>query len=228
MKTEERGPDSFERSLIRLGGASALLVAVLPWIAILLALPLIPSGFSLLMDPRDLLLLVHANKLSFAAFLVPFLVAGFAILPLLLAIFLRFKKAPVVLGALLWGAGTFLIEVGVLLYMGLLPLSDRLVAAGSTIEETAVVATAEAIRWSAQSAFAAFEVSFGIAVLLFGWAMLKSGFPRWLGYLGLGTGIVHLGVAVAEVVPGLDFILLFDLVFNVWFLGVGVALLRGR
>ncbi len=101
------------------------------------------------------------------------------------------------------------------LSLSLLPLSDRLVAAGSVPEEGAVINTAEVLHWSAQGAFAVFEVTFGVAVLIFGSAIFKKDFPRWLEYLGLGTGIVHLAVAVAEVVPGLDFIFLLDLLFNV-------------
>ncbi len=228
MRLGEKGPNSIEQSLIRLGGAFALLVAVLPWIAILLALPLALSGYTVLMDMREALLLINSHKPSYAALLIPFIVAGFALLPVILAVSLRFRKPSVFLGGLIWGAGVLMIVFATLLSLSLLPLSDRLVAAGSVAEEAAVIGTAEALRWSAQGAFAVFEVTFGIAVLIFGLAMLKEDFPRWLGYLGLGTGIVHLGVAVAEVVPGLDFIFLFDLLFNVWFLGLGVALLRGR
>ena len=228
MRMKEEGANSLEQSLIRLGGASALIVAVLPWIAILLALPLFFSRFSLLMDTRAALLLINANKLSYAALLIPFIVAGFALLPVILAVSLRFRRASVFLGGLIWGAGILMIMFATLLSLSLIPLSDRLVAAGSALEEAAVINTAEAMRWSAQAAFAVFEVTFGIAVLIFGLAMLKEDFPAWLGYLGLGTGIVHLGVAVAEVVPGLDLIFLFDLLFNVWFVGLGVAFLRGR
>lgn len=132
------------------------------------------------------------------------------------------------LGALFWGAGTFMIELGMLLSLSLLPLSDRLMAAGSVVEEAAIISVAEAMRWIAQGAFGVFEATFGVAVIIFGLAMLRDSFPRWLGYFGVGTGIVHLAVAVAEVVPGLEFIFIFDLLFNVWFLGLGVALLRGR
>ncbi len=229
MRLGEEGPNSLEQSLIRLGGAFALLVAVLPWIALLLGLPLFLSGYTgFLMDIRTALLIINANKLSYAAFLIPFIVAGFAILPVILAVSLRFRKPSVFLGGLIWGAGVLMIVFATLLSLSLIPLSDHLVAAGSVAEEAAVIGTAEALRWSAQGAFAVFEVTFGVAVLIFGWAMLRNGFPRWLGYLGVGTGIVHLGVAVSEVVPGLEFILFFDLVFNVWFLGLGVALLRGR
>ena len=228
MRLREEGPNSLEQSLIKLGGAFAILVAVLPWIAILLALPLALSGYAVLMDIREALLLINSHKLSYAALLVPFIVAGFALLPVILAVSLRFRRASVFLGGLIWGAGVLMIVFATLLSLSLLPLSDRLVAAGSVAEEAAIVGTAEALRWSAQGAFAVFEVTFGVAVLILGWAMLKGDFPRWLGYLGLGTGIVHLAVAVAEVVPGLDFIFLFDLLFNVWFLGLGVALLRGR
>ncbi|MFQ5871507.1 MAG: hypothetical protein ACE5IB_05060 [Candidatus Geothermarchaeales archaeon] len=135
MGTTEQGADPLERSIIRLGGAFALLVAVLPWIATLFGLPLILSGFSLLMDVKEFLLLINSNKLSFIAFLIHFIVAGFAILPVILAIFLRFRRTSVLLGALLWGAGTFMIELGMLLYLSLLPLSDRLVAAGSVMGE---------------------------------------------------------------------------------------------
>ena len=224
----EKGPNSIEQSLIRLGGLFALLVAVLPWIAILLALPLALSGYTVLMDIREALLLINSHKLSYVALLIPFIVAGFALLPVILAVSLRFRKPSVFLGGLIWGAGVIMIVFAALLSLSLLPLSDRLVAAGSGAEEAAIIGTAEAVRWSAQGAFAVFEVTFGVAVLIFGWAMLKGDFPRWLGYLGLGTGIVHLTVAVAEVVPGLNFIFLFDLLFNVWFLGLGWALLRGR
>ncbi len=228
MRLGEKGPNSIEQSLIRLGGLFALLVAVLPWIAILLALPLALSGYTVLMDMREALLLINSHKPSYAALLIPFIVAGFALLPVILAVSLRFRKPSVFLGGLIWGAGVLTIVFATLLSLSLIPLSDRLVAAGSVAEEAAVIGTAEALRWSAQGAFAVFEVTFGVAVLIFGLAMLKEDFPRWLGYLGLGTGIVHLGAAVAEVVPGLDFIFLFDLLFNVWFLGLGVALLRGR
>ena len=225
--TEESGY-SLERAIIRLGGAFALLVAVLPWLAFLFGLPLFLSGYTVLGDMRELLFLVNSNKLSYAAFLIPFIVAALAILPVILAVFLRFRRTSVVLGALFWGAGTFMIELGMLLSLSLLPLSDRLIAAGSAVEEAAVISVAEAMRWTAQGAFGVFEATFGIAVIIFGLAMLRDAFPRWLGYLGVGTGIVHLGVAVAEVVPGFEFIFIFDLLFNVWFLGLGVALLHGK
>ncbi|MFQ5803393.1 MAG: DUF4386 family protein [Candidatus Methylomirabilales bacterium] len=229
MRIGEEDPGSLDQSLIRFGGASALLVAVLPWSAALLALPLLLSGYTVLMDTREALLLINSHKLSYAAFLLPFIVAGFAILPVILAVALRFRRASVVLGSVVWGAGVVMIVFATLLSLSLLPLSDHLRAAESVAEQNAIVGTAEAIRWSAQGAFSIFELTFGVAVLIFGWAMLKEvGFPVWLGYLGLGTGIVHLGVAVAEVIPGLDLIFLLDLVFNVWFVGLGAALLRGR
>ncbi len=228
MRMKEEGANSLEQSLIRLGGAFALLVAVLPWISALLALPLFLSGFATHTDTRAALLLINANKLSYAAFLIPLTVAGFALLPVILAVSLRFRRASVFLGGLIWGAGAVIFVFATLLFLSLMPLSDRLAAAGSVMEEAAAIGIAEAMRWSAEGAFAVFEVTFGVAVLIFGLAMLREDFPRWLGYLGVGTGIVHLGVAVAEVTPGLEVIFLFDFLFNVWFLGLGVALLRGR
>ncbi len=54
---------------------------------------------------RAALLLINAHKLSYAAFLIPFIVAGFALLPVILAVSLRFRRASVFLGGLIWGAG---------------------------------------------------------------------------------------------------------------------------
>ena len=74
---------SLERAVIRLGGAFALLVAVLPWTAFLFGLPLFLSGYTVFGDIRESLLLINSNKLSYAAFLIPFIVAALAILPVI-------------------------------------------------------------------------------------------------------------------------------------------------
>ncbi|WP_457950344.1 DUF4386 family protein [Pseudarthrobacter sp. alpha12b] len=111
--------------------------------------------------------------------------------------------------------------------LNLIYLSDRFAAAGSDEERRAYATAAEAIIAENNTpAIVGALSAFGI--LLMGLAMLKGStalFPRYLGWLGVGTGA--LGV-VSEVlrhaVP--EFYWGYGVLLWVWFITTGIALIR--
>ena len=68
------------------------------------------------------------------------------------------------------------------------------------------------------------EIAGGVWVLLISWAALQTGaLPRWLNYLGLMAGLAGL----VTVIPPLEAVgAVFGIGLIVWFVGVGVVLLR--
>jgi hypothetical protein len=70
------------------------------------------------------------------------------------------------------------------------------------------------------------EILGGLWVLLISWAALQSrGLPRALNYLGIVIG----AAGILSALPGLgDVGLIFGLVQIVWFIWVGIVMLRGR
>lgn len=153
--------------------------------------------------------------LVFAALFVA-LSAGQKSLPLIALVF----------GALPW-ALLLAVPVSSRGSLNLVYLSDRFTAAGSDEERRAYATAAEAIIAENNTPAIVGALS-ALGILLMGLAMLNGSaaiFPRYLGWLGAGTGA--LGV-VSEVLrhAAPEFYWGYGILLWVWFIATGIALIR--
>ena len=155
--------------------------------------------------------------------LVIFIVFGIALVPVVLALHQRLRdRSPALANA----AGGFgLIWAGLVLAAGM--VSNIAIGTVDDLHETDP-AGAEPV-WSALDSVqnglgGGNEIAGGVWVLLVSWAALQTaGLPRWLNYLGLVAGVAGL----VTVIPPLENIgAVFGIGLIVWFVGVGVVLLR--
>ena len=155
--------------------------------------------------------------------LVIFIVFGIALVPVVLAVHQRLLvRSPALAQA---SAGFGLIWAGLVLAAGM--VSN--IAIGTVADLHATDPAAAEPVWSALDSVqnglgGGNEIAGGVWVLLISWAALQTGaLPRWLNYLGLMAGLAGL----VTVIPPLEAVgAVFGIGLIVWFVGVGVVLLR--
>ncbi|MDQ0664095.1 hypothetical protein QFZ35_002593 [Arthrobacter ulcerisalmonis] len=111
--------------------------------------------------------------------------------------------------------------------LNLIYLSDRFMAAGSDEERKAYATAAEAIIAENNTPAIAGALS-ALGILLMGLAMIRGSttlFPRYLGWLGVGTGALG---TVSEVLRHAfpEFYWGYGILLWVWFIAAGIALIR--
>ncbi len=209
--------------LQRLGGVAALVNAAAYTVGIGLALTLLAPVLDSSPEPY-LTFLADNQTLLYLWYLIIYLVAGVAMVPLVLAVHERLQArspAPMQLATafgLIWavtiiGSGMIIVNnVGVLadLYGQNPAQAETVLAALSAVEE---------------GLGGAVELPGGLWILLVSWAALRTGgFPKLLNALGLAIGVAGL----LTVIPALyEAGTVFGLGFTVWFIWAGVVLLRG-
>lgn len=154
---------------------------------------------------------------------VIFIVFGIALVPVVLALHQRLRdRSPALAHA---AAGFGLIWAGLVLAAGM--VSNIAIGTVADLHDTDP-AGAEPV-WSALDSVqnglgGGNEIAGGVWVLLVSWAALQTvGLPRWLNYLGLVAGLAGL----VTVIPPLEAVgAVFGIGLIVWFVGVGVVLLR--
>jgi len=209
--------------LQKLGGVAALIQAAAYVVGFGLALTLLAPVLDAAPD-QYVAFLVDNLTLMHIWHLVIYLVAGFFLVVLALALHERFEADSPTVAQTATAFG--LIWAGLVIASGMLLINDAGVVAEIYGEDPAQAASV----WLALSAVedglgGAIELPGGLWVLLVSWAALRAGgFPRALNYLGAVIGVA----GILTVVPALEVLgAVFGLGFIVWFAWVGIVMLRG-
>ena len=208
----------------KMGGIAAMIEAATYVVGLGLALTLLAPVLDA--DPDQYVaFLVDNLALMYVWHLIIYVVNGVVLVGLVLALHERLKDG---LPALVQTATAFgLIWAGLVIASGMLIINDVGVVADLYGEDP----TQAASVWLALSAVeeglgGGVELPGGLWILLVSWAALRAGgLPRALNYLG---GVI--GVAgILTVVPALGELggTIFGLGFIVWFVWVGIVMLRG-
>ena len=210
--------------LRKMGGVAALIEAATYVVGLGLALTLLAPVLDA--DPDQYVAFLMGNQaLMYVWHLIIYVVNGVFLVVLVLALYERLKaNSP----ALVQAATVFgLIWAALVIASGMLIINDLGVVADLYGEDP----TQAASVWLALSAVeeglgGGVELPGGLWVLLLSWAALRAGgLPRALNYLGVVIGVAGL----LTVVPALDVLgVVFGIGFIVWFVWVGVVMLRSR
>ena len=210
--------------LQKMGGVTALIEAATYGAGLGLALTLLAPVLDA--DPdRYVAFLADNLTLMYIWHLFIYVVNGVFLVVLALALYERLKAGSpaVVQTATAFG----LIWAALVIASGMLIINDAGVVADLYDKDPAQAATV----WLALSAVeeglgGAIELPGGIWILLVSWAALRAGgLTRALNYLGVVIGVA----GILTVVPALDVLgAVFGLGFIVWFVWVGIVMLRSR
>lgn len=210
--------------LQKMGGVAALIEAATYVVGLGLALTLLAPVLDA--DPdRYVAFLADNLTLMYIWHLFIYVVNGVFLVVLALALYERLKAGSpaVVQTATAFG----LIWAALVIASGMLIINDAGVVADLYDKDPAQAATV----WLALSAVeeglgGAIELPGGIWILLVSWAALRAGgLTRALNYLGVVIGVA----GILTVVPALDVLgAVFGLGFIVWFVWVGIVMLRSR
>lgn len=208
----------------KMGGVAALIEAATYVVGLGLALTLLAPVLDA--DPDQYVAFLADNlTLMYVWHLIIYVVNGVFLIVLVLALHERLKAG---LPALVQTATAFgLIWATLVIASGMLIINDAGVVADLYGEDPAQATSV----WLALSAVeeglgGAIELPGGIWILLASWASLRTGgLPRALNYLGVVIG----AAGILTVVPALDVLgTIFGLGFIVWFVWVGIVMLRSR
>lgn len=211
--------------LQKMGGVAALIQAAAYVVGLGLALTLLAPVLDA--DPdRYVAFLAENLTLMYVWHLIIYVVAGVFLVVLALALHERLKAGS---SAMVQTATSFgLIWAGLIIASGMLIINDLGVVADLYGEDPDQATSV----WLALSAVeeglgGAIELPGGVWILLVSWAAFRAeGLPRALNYLGGAIGVA----GILTVVPALGELggIVFGLGFIVWFLWVGIVMLRGR
>jgi len=211
--------------LQKMGGIAALIAAATYVVGLGLALTLLAPVLDA--DPDQYVAFLADNlPLMYVWHLIIYLVNGTFLVVLALAIHERLKAGS---PAMVQTATAFgLIWAALVIASGMLIINNLGVVANLYGEDP----TQAASVWLALSAVeeglgGAIELPGGLWILLVSWAAFRAGrLPRALNYLGVAIGVA----GILTVVPALGELggTVFGLGFIVWFVWVGIVLLRGR
>jgi Domain of unknown function (DUF4386) len=210
--------------LQKMGGVAALIEAATYVVGLGLALTLLAPVLDA--DPDQYVaFLVDNLTLMYVWHLIIYVVNGVFLVVLVLTLHERLKAGSPAMAQTATAFG--LIWAGLVIASGMLMINDAGVVADLYGEDP----TQATSVWLALSAVevglgGAIELPGGIWILLVSWAALRAGgLPGVLNYLGVVIGVAGL----LTVVPALDVLgTVFGLGFIVWFVWVGIVMLRGR
>ena len=224
-----------EARLIRWGGWAAI-AAVAAMIGSMIAFNVATIGGGVLETKRDAVALVWIAEHSVPVLAFNWMFTVFCVLSI--AAFLGFQAAlretrlPLSIGTALVITGLVSWIVYKVLYSGVaLVLAPEFAVAAPAIQP-AIGAAAIGLLTSAFAFDSLAFVVFALGVLLYSVAILETrAVPRWLGWFGLAVTVVavlagpllwweHLG---GYAIVGLSLILIY-----VWYLGMGISILRAR
>jgi len=206
----------------RIGGISAIISGILGalLIALFFILGRIPSEGGAMLEA------IGSNSLVFRATFGLMLVFQLVILPIIPGLYFSLRgvaRTHAMFGGFISGIGAILGIVLASIMYSMLSLSEAF-ASSFGAERPALAAAAQvAISFSNTL----FVVSYALVAiglfLIFGVAMLRGGYAKWMGWLGILTGIVIL----LSIIPPLN-ILFFvaTALMAIWFFGVGAKLYK--
>ncbi len=210
--------------LQKMGGVAALIEAATYVVGLGLALTLLAPVLDA--DPdRYVSFLADNLTLMYMWHLIIYVVNGVFLVVLVLALYERLKASSPAMVQVATAFG--LIWAALVIASGMLIINDLGVVVDLYGEDPAQAASV----WLALSAVeeglgGGVELPGGLWVLLVSWAALRAGgLPRALNYLGVVIGVA----GILTVVPALDVLgAVFGLGFIVWFVWVGIVMLRSR
>jgi Domain of unknown function (DUF4386) len=136
-----------------------------------------------------------------------------------------------------WGVASALVGLGIFgvesTSEGLaLPELARAAATAAPEQRGELVRAAHAVLAATHGpSLVAVSIQFGVALVVFGAAMLCDGYPRWLGWAGVGIGAVTLAAATGQylnpdLMPGfLIYGVLASVVAQLWLFALAIVLL---
>lgn len=207
----------------KMGGVAALIEAATYVVGLGLALTLLAPVLDA--DPDQYVaFLVDNQALLHIWHLIIYVINGVFLVVLALALYERLKAGSPAMAQTATAFG--LIWAVTIIISGMLIINDLGVIADLYGEDPAQAVSAWLVLDAVESGLGgAVELPGGIWILLVSWAALRTGgLPRALNYLGVVIGVAGL----LTLVPALDEAgVIFGLGFIVWFVWVGIVILRG-
>lgn len=217
------------RNAQRTGGIAALIGAATNLLALgVFVTLLLPRGFgSEDPDPNRMVALLADNQAVMRVYYqLTFLVFGVCVIVLSLALHERLKTdAPLPAQAV---TAFGLIWAAVVIVIGALSINDLSTVVGLYRESPAQAATVWLTLDSVETGLGAGggeTMITGLWFLLLGWAALRAGeLPRALNYLGVVIGAAGI---VSVVVVSVELMAVYGLALIIWFVWLGIVMLRG-
>ena len=210
------------QGVYRAGGISAIISGILG--ALLIVLFLLVGRIPV--EGGALLVAIGSNSLVFRATFGLMLVFQLVILPVIPGLYFSLRgvaRTHALFGGFLSGIGAILGIAFASIFYSTLSLSDTF-ASSFGAERPALAATAQFALSLSETIFVVSYALVAIGLfLIFGLAMLRGGFAKWMGWLGILTGIVIL----LSIIPPLRILFFIaTALMAVWFLGVGAKLYK--
>ncbi len=215
-----------KNDLQKMGGVAALIEAATYVVGFVLLFTLLAPTFTGDVDPdRFVAFLADNQAIMYIWNLIIYVVNGIFLVVLALALHERLKAGS---PALMQTATAFgLIWAALVIASGMLIINDLGVVADLYGEDPAQAASVWLALDSVEKGLGGgVEIPGGLWILLTSWAALRAGgLPRALNYLGVVIGVA----GILTVAPTLDVLeAVFGLGFIVWFVWVGIVMLRSR
>lgn len=217
----QREPAKPKRPSAQMVGGMASIIEGLCYAGLLVLftvlMPAIGWQFVYWDDPSKAVAFVRSHEVFFGVSGLFFIVQALLVLPVVLAVHDRLRSH----SASLTSTATVFGVVG----MAMLLINALVEHAEFHAFSSLPIAVAEQAEpygnVAYQATIAGAGICLGLWMLLVGWATVRRGaMPRWIGYLGLLTGIANLAVVVFSPDPG-------RLLSVAWFIAIGVVLVRG-
>lgn len=211
--------------LTRIGGAAALLAAGTFFYGIAMFATIFADYTDPDATPAESVDFLVGHQGSLLAWYIGiFLVFGAALVPLGLALRQRLADAPILANTSMVFAGiwaTLMYATGMISNIGIESVAD--LAASDADRAVTVWSTLDTVT---NGLGGGNELVGGIWILLVSIAgLITAKLPRWLNVVGIVTAVAGL----VTVVPGLEAVeMVFGLGSIIWFVGVGITLLRDR
>ena len=207
----------------KVGGVSALIDAATYVVGLGLFFTLLAPILDA--EPDQYVAFLADNQaLMYVWHLIIYVINGVFLVVLALALYERLKAGSPAMALTATAFG--LIWAVTVIISGMLIINDLGVIADLYSEDPAQAVSAWLVLDAVESGLGgAVELPGGLWVLLISLAALRTGgFPRALNYLGVVIGVA----GILTVVPALDVLgIVFGLGFIVWFVSVGIVMLRG-
>ena len=209
----------------KMGGVAALILAATFVVGFaLFTTVLAPIGFGDLDPGQTVAFLADNQAITYIANLIVYMVFGFFLVVLALALYGRLKAGSPAMAQTATAFG--LIWATLAIGSGMLINSDLGTVVDLYGKDPAQAASVWLVLDSVETGlFSSYEIPGGLWVLLVSWAALRAGgLPRALNYLGVVIGVAGL----LTVVPTGDALnAVFGLGSIVWFVWLGIVMLRG-
>ncbi len=212
-------------NLQKVGGVSALIEAAAFVVGFGLFATVLADLNSEDLDPiQKVAFLADNQAIAFIVYLIIYVVFGVFLVTLSLALYDRLKSGS---AAMVQTATAFgLIWAGLVLASGMLRINDLGVVADLYSTDPSQAATVWLALNAVEEALGGvIELPGGLWILLVSWAALRTGgLPRALNYLGMLVGVA----GILSIFPAREaLVAVFGLGLIVWFVWLGIVMLRG-